>query len=293
MFNRQVFMLKCMNIPCSPKIDTFARIGFVARATVYFLMGALALLLAFRRGGGAATDSKGALRHLLQHDFGTVFLGALAAGLFSYAIWRTYEAWHGTNTEGGTLKGIGTRAGYVLGAVTHASLGLYALSLIFLFSSPSGRSEQKMAEQTLSLPFGQLVTALIGLGIFAFGISQFFIAYKERFARVMVIPARHRNLIMHICKFGLVARGIVFAIIGGFFVQAAVYSNSRDAGGIVKAWGLLREQAYGNVLLGVVAAGFIAFGIYGIVEALYEHCPTGTSGGRSGGRSLERLKQYL
>ena len=259
----------------SPKIDTFARVGFLARATVHFLMGTFALLLAFKKDGGVATDSKGALRHMLQHSFGTVFLGVLAAGLFSYAIWRIYEAWHGTNAAVGTLKGLGTRAGYLLGAVTHASLGIYALNLLFYFASPSNHSEQKVAKEMLLLPFGQVVTALIGTGIVAFAISQFFVAYKEHFARIMTIPARHRTLILRIFKLGLVARGIVFAIIGGFFIQAALNSDSREAGGIVKAWGVLREQVYGNILLGIIAAGFIAFGIYGIAEALYEHCPTG------------------
>ena len=255
------------------KIQLFARIGYAARGAVYFLMGLFALLLATGSSEGKATDSKGAIRELLDHRFGTAFLIVMAVGLFSYAIWRLYETFADPTHEGTKAKGLMKRAGFLLGAIGHASLGIYALNLIFYFSQSKGGTEQSFAHKLLTLPFGQLLTAAIGIGIIVFGLSQFFVAIKEKFCRTLDIPADKRDVVVPVCKFGLMARGAVFALIGWFFVQAALHYSSREAGGIAQAWQVLREQPFGNYLIGVVALGFLSFGVYGAAESLYDRTP--------------------
>ena len=37
------------------------------------------------------------------------------------------------------------------------------------------------------------------------------------------------------------------------------------------AFSALRAQPYGSVLLGIVAAGHLAFGVYGLIQAWYRH----------------------
>ena len=255
------------------KIQIFARVGYAARATVYFLMGLFALLLATGNSEGKATDSKGTLRELLEHRFGTAFLLVLAVGLFCYAIWRLYETFADPTHEGTKAKGLMKRAGFLIGAIGHGSLGIYALNLIFYFSQPKGAAEQSYAHKMLTLPFGQILTGAVGAGIVAFGLSQFFVAIKEKFCKTLDIPSDKRDVVVPVCKFGLMARGAVFALIGWFFIQAALHYSSREAGGIARAWQVLREQPFGNYLIAVVALGFLSFGIYGAVEALYDRTP--------------------
>ncbi len=58
-------------------LEHLARFGFGARGLVYCVVGVLALLAALGQGG-AAGDSKGALRAVLGGPFGAVVVGLIA-----------------------------------------------------------------------------------------------------------------------------------------------------------------------------------------------------------------------
>jgi len=67
------------------------------------------------------------------------------------------------------------------------------------------------------------------------------------------------------------ARGVAFLIIGGFLAAAAWYQSSAEAKGLGDAFALLRAQPYGAALLALVAAGHMAFGAFGLIQARYRH----------------------
>lgn len=249
-------------------MKTLAKFGLWARGAVYFLVGALAFLLAAGRPEGRATDSKGALQQLLSKPFGTIILAVIGVGLLCYAVWRIFEAVKNPEHHPRNWKGWGVRAGRFLAGLIHVGLGFYALNLIFWFSREAGKSggEQKAAREVLSLPFGGLLLAAIGVGILTFGLSQFWIAYREKFLKTVALPERR---LMPVCKFGISARGLVFALVGGFFVQAAVYHDPHEAGGVKQAWLTLQKQPFGDLLIAIVALGLIAFAIYSAIEATH------------------------
>ena len=80
------------------------------------------------------------------------------------------------------------------------------------------------------------------------------------------------------CRFGLIARGFVFLIIGGFIVVAAWRYDPQQARGLAGALQALQEQPYGQALLGIVALGLVAFGLYCGVEALYRRIGVAQAG---------------
>jgi hypothetical protein len=247
-------------------MEAFRRVAYSSRAIIYTLMGFFTLLVATGHNPGHSTDSKGVFRELLEHQFGTVLLIVLAIGLFCYAAFRLLQVLKKPNDK--TSKII-KKLGYVFGALAHASLGVYALNLIFYFSKLKSNTEDSLAHKILTLPFGQVFMFVIALIIIAFGVSQLVIAYQEKFLKTMSIPWPQKKWLVPLCKFGLAARGVVFAIIGWFFLRAASHANSVEAGGIGQAWQALLQLPYGNLLTIIVAFGFIAFGLYGFTEAAY------------------------
>ena len=58
-------------------------------------------------------------------------------------------------------------------------------------------------------------------------------------------------------------------LIGIFFLTAAWQVDSSESGGLGKALQTLQEQPYGPWVLGIVAAGLFAFGVYSVIEAVY------------------------
>jgi len=71
-----------------------------------------------------------------------------------------------------------------------------------------------------------------------------------------------------------VARGIVFALVGWFLVNAAIDYNPDEAVGVDGALLELAAKDYGPWVLGFVGIGTIAFGLWSMVEARYRK-PTG------------------
>lgn len=247
-----------------------ARLGYLARALVYFLMGCFAILLMFGNSHGKTTDSKGALRQLMEEPFGHFLLFIIACGLFCYSIWRFAQSFKDLSHLGTDAKAMLTRVGYAFGGITHGLLGIYAIKLIFDMSSKSTTSERSIAHWLLAQPFGQFLTGAVALAIIGFGMTQFIMGWKEKFLKQVDLPSDVSNWLCPICKFGFMARGFVFVLIGSFFLQAALHYNSQEAGGIAKAWMVMRNQPYGNFLIFLMALGFIAFAFYGFAESKYQ-----------------------
>jgi hypothetical protein len=78
------------------------------------------------------------------------------------------------------------------------------------------------------------------------------------------MDARVRRKVVAISRFGIGARGIVFFVIGGSLVIAALRHNPSDAHGTT---GALQELPH--PLLVVVGFGLAAYGVYALVNARY------------------------
>jgi hypothetical protein len=61
----------------------------------------------------------------------------------------------------------------------------------------------------------------------------------------------------------------VFGLIGVFLISAAVNYNPSKAVGIDGALAKLASHSYGSYLLGIVAAGLVAFAVYSLSDARY------------------------
>jgi hypothetical protein len=68
---------------------------------------------------------------------------------------------------------------------------------------------------------------------------------------------------------GHVARGVVFVLVGYGLIKAAIDYEPRQAIGLDGALNKLAHSSYGPVLLGIVAAGLVGFGLYSIADARY------------------------
>ncbi len=248
----------------------FAQIGLVSRGVVYLLMGVLALMVVLHRPEGRNTDPKGALRELLSQPLGYIFVIILAVGLCCYAIWRIFEAIDNSEHFARDWKGYGLRIGGFSSALVHLALGYYAFNLVFLFSKDHVNfSERKLARWILGFHNGDVALAAVGAGILAFGAGQIVIAVREYFLDIVDIPGPRKKFLLPICKFGLGARGFVFMVVGVFFMEAAYFHDSHEAGGLKQAWAALAKQSFGWAWVTVVAMGLIAYAFYCAVEARY------------------------
>ena len=248
-----------------------ARGGYAARGVVYLIVGWLAMLAALG-GGGRTTDSEGALISILQQPFGDVMLALVALGLIGYVIWRLVQALADPDDHGTDARGLAIRGGLLVSAITHTLLAFFALSLIFGWGTGGGSGDGGTQDWTawlLQQPFGRWLVALVGAAVIGAGLAHMVKGYQARFEKYLVMDRATLEKASPVCRFGLVARGVVFLIIGGFFIVAAWRFSSGEVVGLQGALQYIQQQPYGWILLGIVALGLFAFGVYSLIEARY------------------------
>jgi hypothetical protein len=257
----------------SPWIEWIARFGYVAKGIVYVVMGVLAVLAAASAGGGSTTDQNGAFATIEEAPFGQVLLGVVALGLLGYVLWRSIQAVADPDGEGTDLRGIAKRVGYVGSALIHAFFAFTAANLAAGAGGDWGSSSEEWTAWVLSLPLGWLLVAGIGAGIVGVGLYQIYEAYYaefEKYLKLGVVGDGEHEWIEHGGQFGVAARGVVFVIAGVFLVLAALRADERevrDLGGALSA--LLEQPFVGNLLLGIVSVGLVAYGLLMLAVARY------------------------
>lgn len=252
-------------------ITVFARWGYASRGTLYLLVGGLALMTVFGQGG-EKTDSLGALESILTAPLGRSLLRVFAIGLLGYCLWTGIQAILDTENHGRGVKGIAARTGLLISSLAHLLLAGFALTLITtLAQTPedSGNGSEGVASWLIDQPAGRWLLVALGIGICGAGIAHALKGWKTKFHADFDMPRTVQRWTYPICRFGLAVRGIVFLMIGVFFITAGYQVDPDEAGGMTDVFSTLQSQAFGPWLLTFVAVGLISFGLYGLLEAIF------------------------
>jgi len=248
-----------------------ARLGLFARGVVYLLVGWLAVRIAFE-GSGAQADRQGALQEIAHHTGGFIVLLAMALGFAGYAIWRATEVVTGDHEEG--AKKWGKRAVSAGRAVLY---GFFAVSTAHTaLSGRTGSGSDHTSKQATAGVLGHSGgRALVIAAGAAFVIAGVVLAVRgllrkfEKQLRTGQMSPGMEKAVAAVGVGGQTARGVVFAVIGGFLIDAAVRYEPQKARGLDGALRSIAGAPGGKALLIAVAAGLACFGLYSLAEARY------------------------
>ncbi len=255
----------------SPWVEGLARLGYAAKGVVYIVIGILAVMVATGLGG-STTDQTGTFHAMEEVPFGRVLLGVVAFGLLMYALWKGVQVVADPDKDCADLKGVATRAGYAGSALLHLGFTITASRLALGLGEGYGSSEGLTA-WFLSWPFGWVLIAAAGVGVVGGGLFQIYEAYHsefEKYLKLREMGEGEHDWIEQGGRFGVAARGLVFCIVGGFLVFAAVQADEQEVRGLGGALSAVLEQPFfGGILLGIVAVGFVAYGLLMIAVSRY------------------------
>lgn len=248
-----------------------ARAGYAASGIVHILIAAIALAVAL--GGEGTSDQSGALMIISVAPLGFVLLWIIAITLWALGAWQLLEGILVRNTSDdavGLAKKWGLRVGAWGQAVIFTVLGLLAASVGLGARVNAEEAAQDASRGVLELPGGSIALGVVGLGIGIGGISFVVMGVRRTFRTKVDLPETGPGrAIAGLGVVGFVAKGLALIIVGVLLLVAAFKGDATGAGGLDSAFDALIDLAYGPWLVGAVAGGFLAYGLFCFFRARY------------------------
>jgi hypothetical protein len=248
-------------------IETWARLGYLARGIVYLIIGWLAL------DSNRPLSSAEAVKSVEAMPLGTLLLALLAVGLFGYGLYRVLEGVFDIDGDGREPKALVKR-----GAGVASGLAYWALSFIAVRAmaderkssgeagSAAGSTESaETTRQVAEAPGGDFLLIFAGLVILTVAVVQLVIAFRAKFMEEMEAGAP--RLVKPAGQVGYAARGIVFLIVGWFALRSGL--GGERLRGFGDALALVRDDH--PLLFKLIAVGLLLFGAVSVLMARYRH----------------------
>ncbi len=247
------------------------RLGYAVKGIVYVMMGILALV-AERGYRKHSTDTHGAIAAIGDAPFGRFVLVIIAIGLFGYAAWRLVSAATDAERKGDDPTGAAQRIGAAGRGLAYAALGVWTIRYLTHKQRAGGDAPRSLTSRVLELPAGKWIVIAFGLSMIGYALYQLYRAISEKFLKHLSLAGtdqRTRTLVSVAGKFGIIARGAVFGMIGMLFIKAGRTYNPSKAGGIHDSLVAIAQEPWGRILYFLVALGLVGFGLFQIATARF------------------------
>lgn len=253
-------------------VDWLARLGLGARGIVYLLVASAAARIAFVHTGQQA-DRQGALQEIASHTGGKVLLALMAIGFAGYALWRVTQVIWGVPGDDGAKEWV-KRAVSGGRAVLYFAFAWSALRTVISGQGGSGSdsTSKRATGGVLTHTGGRTLVIIAGAAFIVAGIALAIRGVTRKFEKHLKtgeMSPRTEVVVAALGVGGQTARGIVFAVVGGFLIDAAVSFDPHKARGLDGALRALAQPVGGRILLVAVAVGLACFGAYSLAEARY------------------------
>jgi len=248
-----------------------ARGGLVARGVLYLLLAGLAAAVA---GGwsrhGTQANANGALTAVAAQPAGRAALAGAVVGFAAFGTMRLAGAY------------ADRRVGRLRRATTAGQGGFYlvmaaAITSFLLGHRSTGSTQQQdsTALQLMSSTAGRLALGVAGLVAVGVCCWQVRLAVQGGFRDSLRRIGRGEEAAHVVARVGIVARALAVLPLGGLLVVAAVQGRARQARDLDQLLDVLVRQPAGHVLVWLVAAGFLVFAVYTMVEVRYREVHAG------------------
>jgi len=251
-------------------VENFARTGIFAKGIVYCLIGLLTSMAALGLSG-KKMDKEEAFKLIYDQPFGRILLILIAIGLLGYIMWRLFQAISDIDHEGKDSNAIFKRLGYGGSALIYLAMAIYAFQLAI--DGPQGGGDDMQKSYIIKLleyPGGNWIFGVVAIAIIIGGFRQMYKGYSQNFMKgVNFIKGEYAGHFKKAGTAGYISRGVVLAIVGYFFLMAALHKNANEVKGTKGAFDFL-ENNFGGLLMGLVALGLLGYGIFMFIKGRYQ-----------------------
>ena len=255
----------------SASLELLARAGLIAYGVVHLLIGWLAVQIAWSASASKSADTSGALKTLASQPLGKILLWLVAVGLVALALWQASEAiWGYRNSAGAKRVRKQVTSGAM--AVIYAALGVSAASVALGSGSSSSQSQKQATSGVLAWPAGRTIVVVTGLIIIGVGVAHVVKGVKKSFIEEIDTSSMSpvaRKGVARLGQIGYIGKGVALGMVGGLLSYATLSFDRQKAQGLDGAMQTILAQPFGRFLLTAVALGFVAFGVFAILQSRY------------------------
>lgn len=253
------------------------RLGYAVKGVVYMVVGFLATKAAVGMRGGETTNSRGAVQAIEATPLGRISLLFVIAGLFGYAAWRLVSAIKDAERRGDEPTSIAVRVGEAFRGLLYGALGAWTLRYLLTDRTGEGQQAPGLVATALGLPFGRWIVVAAAMCIAGYALYQVYRALSGKFLNRLSFSGATittRRWTERLGRFGILARAVVFAVIGGLVARAGWTWDPSQAGGVERSLDVIAREQGGYVFI-LVAVGLIAYGLFEIATARFRVMRTG------------------
>ena len=244
--------------------EQLARAGLVAYGAVHLILGWLAVQLSLGDREGSASTS-GAVTKLAQQPFGVVLVWAVALGMLLLVVWQGIAAVVGHRDEKDDKTVVRKRVTSGGKAVLYAVIGVSAAKAATGSGSGGEKQTDSMTSKVMDLPGGQVLVALIAIGILVVagflmhrGVTDSFLKKLDGGGQ----SGKDGTAYTWAGRIGYVAKGLALAVVGILFGYAAISHDSNKGGGLDQAFSTVLDQPFGPALVAAMGVGFACYGVF-------------------------------
>jgi len=248
-------------------IKQFFRLGLIAKGVVYIIIGGLAIF------ASQSPSSRDAIQFIAEQPFGRILLILTSLGLLFYSIWRWYRAVETPQAvEQEDPKENVKRVGYAISGTLYGTLAVYAFFLISTTTAGAGGStKQDILQSLLSESWGQWLVGIGGAIVIGVGFYHLYKVIKEKYwqdIKTHELSPRERRILDISAKTGLLARAVVFGVIGYFLIRAAIRSGGTSNLNTGQVFEFLQSSGFPLAAV-LLAIGLALYGVYMFIKARY------------------------
>ena len=248
----------------TPAFRMLARTGYAVAGVLHAVIGVIAISIGLHAGGGRA-DQTGALRSIAQAPGGILLVWAMIVGLVALGLWQVARAITTSDRDGRAVWR--SRASAIGQAIGYLALGVLAITVAV---SGGGGDDRTLTARVLGAPGGVVLLVAIGLAILGAGSYFVWRGIARKFLEDLVPePGPVTGVTEIVGMVGYIAKGVALGVLGVLYVVAAVTADPDQAGGLDQAFQALTRVPFGEVLVVLIGAGFIAYGVYCVFRARY------------------------
>jgi hypothetical protein len=254
----------------SKPLEYLARAGFVCYGVIHLLFAWVALQVAFGNSG-AESDQSGALTNLASKPFGKTLVIIVVVGMVALALWQAFEAIVGESGEQ-DKQAVAERVMSGIRTIIYLSFAWTGIKVVTGANASQGDNQQSGASSLMDHTGGRWLVGLIGLVVIGVGVGLAVYGIKKGFEKhlnTQQMSPSVRKTTRRLGMAGYAAKGVAYAIAGVLVVVAAVKYDPDKARGLDSALKTLASHSYGPWLLGLIALGIAAFGVFCFSQAKY------------------------